>query len=175
VETIASVLAIALLAANPDAAVRSINFDDAVYTRQLVARTAQGNLAEYVKPDETVDNWSTLVAVRTVPQSNDPGAMAAELVKALKRSNPDARFQLLVKEDETEAIVDFITWPADGSYGEFNLFRYIKRPGRPGLISYQFACKVRDTSPDATEQFKQDRHRWIDEMTRADFPLDFED
>ena len=70
-ETIASVLAIALLAANPDAAVRSINFDDAVYTRQFVARTAQGNLAEYVKPDETVDNWSSRVGEELLDKSRE--------------------------------------------------------------------------------------------------------
>ena len=152
---------------------RTITFDDVTYSRQFVGNMNPGGLAEYVRPGETVDNWTTLVAVRNFPKLDDPSKAAAQLVKTLKASNPDARFQLLVKEDESEAMVDFITWPKDGSYSEFNVFRYLKRPGYAGLIAYQFACRFTDTGPDASERVKQDRQRWVEAMSRADFPIDF--
>lgn len=152
---------------------RTITFDDVTYSRQFVGNMNPGGLAEYVRPGESVDNWTTLVAVRNFPKLDDPSRAAAQLVKTLKASNPDARFQLLVKEDESEAMVDFITWPKDGAYAEFNVFRYLKRPGYAGLIAYQFAYRFTDTGPDASERVKQDRQRWVEEMSRADFPIDF--
>lgn len=162
-----------VVAAGAPEAARTVTFDNVTYTRQFVSGSPPAGLAEYVRADETVENWTTLVAVRCFPQLDDPGAAAAELAKTLKKSNPLARFQLLVKEDKSEAMIDFLTWPDDASYGEFNIFRYLKLPGHPGLISYQFAHRFTDTSPEVTEQFKQDRQRWVEEMTRADFPVDF--
>ena len=152
---------------------RSITFDEVTYTRQFIGNMNPGGLAEYVRPTETVDNWTTLVAVRNFPKLNDAAGAAAQLVRTLKASNPDARFQLLVKEDQSEAMVDFITWPKDGAYAEFNVFRYLKQPGYAGLIAYQFACRFTDTGPDATARIRQDRQRWVEAMSRADFPIDF--
>lgn len=152
---------------------RTTTFDGVTYTRQYVTDSSNGSLAEYCRAGETVENWTTLIAVRDFPGLSDPSTAAAELAKALQKSNPLARFQLLVKEDESEAMIDFITWPKDASYAEFNIFRYRKRPGEPGLISYQFAYRFTDTSPDSTERFKQDRTRWVEEMTQAEFPIDF--
>jgi hypothetical protein len=165
-------VALAAITAAP-APDRTITFDDVTYTRQFLGDMKPGGLAEYVRDGETVDNWTTLVAVRNFPKLDDPGRAAAELVKTLKASNPLARFQLLVKEDESEAMVDFITWPQDGSYAEFNVFRYLKRPGYAGLIAYQFAYRFTNSGPDASARMRQDRQRWVEAMSRADFPIDF--
>ncbi len=162
-----------VVAAGAGEAARTVTFDKVTYARQFVSGSPTASLAEYIRANETVENWTTLVAVRSFPQLDDPGAAAAELAKTLKKSNPLARFQLLVKEDKSEAMIDFLTWPEDASYSEFNIFRYLRLPGHPGLISYQFAYRFTDTSPEATEQFKQDRRRWVEEMPRADFPVDF--
>jgi len=151
----------------------SLTFDQVTYTRQFVSNTLDISIAEYVAPGETLDNWTTLVAVRSFPKLDNPSAAVAQFAKVVKQANPLARFQILVKEDQSEAMIDFLTWPADASYAEFNVFRYIKRPGHPGLIAYQFAYRFSDTSDEAAEQFKKDRQRWVDEMTRAEFPVDF--
>jgi hypothetical protein len=150
-----------------------VTFDQVTYTRQFVSTTPDLRLAEYVAPGETVENWTTLVAVRNFPALDSPGTAVAEFAKTLRQSNPAARFEILVKPDESEATIDFLTWPEDASYAEFNIFRYVKRAGYPGLIAYQFAYRFTDTSDEAAEQFKKDRQRWVDEMSRADFPLDF--
>ena len=168
----AAAIALAIFSADPIAD-RTLSFDEVTYTRQFVGNMKPGGLAEYIRPDQTVDNWTTLVAVRNFPKLDDPSAAAAQLVKTLKESNPEARFQLLVKQDESEAMVDFITWPKDGSYAEFNVFRYLKRPGYAGLIAYQFAYRFTETGPEAAERLKQDRQHWVDAMSRADFPIDF--
>ena len=56
---------------------------------------------------------------------------------------------------------------------EFNIHRYMKVERYPGLISYQFAYRLRDMSPEPVEKFKKDRHRWIAEMFKAKLPIDF--
>ena len=160
------------LAAAPQGA-PTLTFDQIVYTRQFVSTTPDIRLAEYVAPGETVENWTTLVAVRNFRKLDNPAAAVAEFSKTLKQSNPLARFEISVKPNGSEAIIDFLTWPEDASYAEFNVFRYIKRTAQSGLIAYQFAYRFTDTSDEGAEKFKKDRQRWVDEMTRADFPLDF--
>ncbi len=151
----------------------TVTFDRVTYTRQFVSTTTDLRLAEYVAPGETVESWTTLVAVRNFPKLDNPGTAVAEFAKTLKQSNPMARFEISAKTDGSEAMIDCLTWPEDASYAEFNVFRYVKRAGYPGLIAYQFAYRFTDTSDEAAEQFKKDRQRWVDEMSRADFPLDF--
>lgn len=152
-------------------AVFSAEFDGETYPSQFASEAPGMKLVEFVRESETIDNWTKLLAVRRLPRLEDPTAAAAELVKRLNESNPLARHRLLTKEGGQEALIDFLTWPEDGSYMEFNVFRYVKAAGASGLISYQFAYRFSDTSPEAMESFKEQRHHWIELMTQATFPL----
>ncbi len=169
-------LAVALfLAAEPAEATRTLKFDDVTYTRAFVSQNDTDHLAEYVPPGETVDDWTKLVAVRVFGQLDDPAQVIDAFAKTLMKTNPLARYKILVKDDKSEAMIDFLTWPEDGSYMEFNVFRYLKRPGQDGLVCYQFAHRFSDTSPESLEKFKQNRQRWVDEMAKAELPIDFEE
>jgi hypothetical protein len=53
------------------------------------------------------------------------------------------------------------------------LFRYLKAPGQQGLIAFLFAYCFREVAPESTKKFEADRDRWINEMTRVDWPIDF--
>lgn len=152
---------------------QSIEFDGDRYVEQFESATPDFRLMEFVRGDETVDNWTKLLAVRNFMKLEDPGQSAAAVGKTLQQMQPEAKYRLLEKEDGSEAIIDFITWPADGSYLEFNIHRYLKKPGYPGLISYQFAYKFTDTSPESQEKFQKLRAKWVDEMAKANWDVEF--
>lgn len=151
-------------------AIVSVQFDGESYPSQFASAVPGMKLVEYVRADETVDNWTKLLAVREWPEHREPAAAAAELARRLNEANPLARHRLLTKEDGQEALIDFLTWPEDGGYMEFNIFRYVKQPGSAGLVSYQFAYRFSDTSPESMDAFQQQRHHWIELMTQATFP-----
>lgn len=160
-------------AADAAAEGQSIEFDGDTYVEQFESATPDFRLMEFVRADETVDNWTKLLAVRNFMKLEDPGQSAAAVGKTLQQVQPGAKYRLLEKEDGSEAIIDFITWPADGSYLEFNIHRYLKKPGYPGLISYQFAYKFTDTSPESQEKFQKLRAKWVDEMSKANWNVEF--
>lgn len=153
---------------------QSIEFDGDSYVEQFESATPEIRLMEFVRPNETVDNWTKLLAVRNFTQLDDPGQSAAAVGKTLQQLQPEAKYRLLEKEDGSEAIIDFITWPADASYLEFNIHRYLKKPGLPGLVSYQFAYKFTDTSPESQQKFQELRAKWVDEMSKADWNVEFD-
>ena len=153
---------------------QSIEFDGDTYVEQFEIATPEIRLMEFVRPNETVENWTKLLAVRNFTQLDDPGQSAAAVGKTLQQMQPEAKYRLLEKEDGSEAIIDFITWPADASYLEFNIHRYLKKPGLPGLVSYQFAYKFTDTSPESQRKFQELRAKWVDEMSEADWNVEFE-
>ncbi len=153
---------------------QSIEFDGDSYVEQFANATPEIRLMEFVRPNETVDHWTKLLAVRNFTQLDDPGQSAAAVGKTLQQMQPEAKYRLLEKEDGSEAIIDFITWPADASYLEFNIHRYLKKPGLPGLVSYQFAYKFTDTSPESQQKFQELRAKWVDEMSRADWNVEFD-
>jgi len=151
-----------------------IQFDGETYAKQFTNNTPEIRLAEYVRDNETVDNWTRLVAVRNYTKLSDPETAAGNLAKALLQQNPQAKFQILTADDGSGAQIDFLTWTKDADYMEFNIHRYLKVEGYPGLISYQFAYRVTDLSPEAMETFKRNRERWIGKMVKAEFEIDFD-
>jgi len=151
-----------------------LQFDGETYAKQFIHNSPELRLAEYVRGNETVDNWTKLVAVRNYTKLSDPETAANDLAKALLKQNPQAKFQILTANDGSGAQIDFLTWTDDAGYLEFNIHRYLKVEGYPGLISYQFAYRLTDTSPPAMETFKRNRERWIGKMVKAEFEIDFD-
>ena len=154
---------------------RELEFAKETYIGRFVAVNEHEKLAEFTRAGDPLEDWQKLVAVRHYPLANGtPAQAAAAVVRALQATNPLAKFQLLVKEDGSEALVDFITWPKDGTYAEFNAFRYIKKPNQAGLVSYQFAYRFTDTSPTGTEQFKRARQLWLEKLRNVEWQVSFE-
>ena len=74
------------------------------------------------------------------PNHDDPKTLAANLVRMLKQQNPDAPSRMIQNPETGDVIVDFVTWPADSAFAEFNVFRYSKKRGG-GLVAYQYAVR----------------------------------
>src|SRR5688572_18761798 len=55
----------------------SIRFDGETYEKQFTSSKSDIRLAEYVRRNETVKNWTKLVAVRNFPKLTDPKVAAA--------------------------------------------------------------------------------------------------
>jgi len=155
-------------------AASKIVFDGRVYTRQAVDRTDIMTQAEYTQGRETLENWTKLIAVRHFPNVADPKEMAAKLVDVLYAQNPEAKHEMVILEDGNDVLMDFITWPSNKTYLEFNVHRYRKVEGYKGLISYQFAYRFTHTTPKFLKQFIQNKESWKKLMMDVAFPIDFE-
>jgi hypothetical protein len=155
-----------LVGASPAA----IDFDGERYLPAFSSNQPQFRLVEYVRSGETVENWTRLFAVRHFPGQRNP----RELERTVKQHNPLAGTQVLVKEDGSEAMIDFLTWEAGAEQMELNLFRYLKKPGYPGLISYQFAFRFRGTPDMTAEKIRGLKANWLEQMRQLDPPVAFE-
>src|SRR5262245_49185736 len=70
-------------------------------------------LNEYIRPNETLENWTRIIAVRLFPQRRDYRQMAGKLVETLQQQNPLARFAIFESPDRMRTMVDFVTWDVD--------------------------------------------------------------
>jgi hypothetical protein len=95
---------------------------------------------EYIPPREKLASWTKLASIREYPKLDDPRAVAANPVRALKQQNPAAQSATIENPTTGEVIVDFVTWPADRTFVEFNIFKYTRRPGG-GLVAQQYAVR----------------------------------
>lgn len=149
-----------VLGASPAA----IDFDGERYEPSFTSNQPHVRLVEYVRAGETVENWTKLFAVRNFPQQTDPRLAVHMFQRVVKEHNPLAGVQVLVKEDGSEAMIDFLTWESGGGPMELNIHRYVKKPGYPGLISYQFAYRFRHTPDMTAEKIRGIKEKWCEEM-----------
>jgi hypothetical protein len=78
--------------------------------------------------------------VRENSNADDPLKFAEGLSRVTKQHNPVAQTAIIHNAEANVAIIDFITWPPDVSFVEFNVFR-IEKSGAGGLIAYQYAVR----------------------------------
>jgi hypothetical protein len=158
------------LAAPP---VSGVEFDGERYVARFHSNQPEIRLIEFVRESETIDNWTKLFAIRNFPHHNSPEAAVRAFQTTVKEHNPLAGVQTLVKEDGTEAMIDFITWQEGDSMMELNVHRYLRKPGHPGLISYQFAYRFQDGPEMTAEKLRALRERWTELMRRIEPAINF--
>jgi hypothetical protein len=125
-------------------------------------------LAEFTLPGETVDGWSKLFAYYSYPEMGDDPTAAVEAVgKAVKETNKDANFAIVVNEKTGEAIIDFLTWTPGSDVMEFNVFKYARAADGRGLVAMQYAQHVKadDTS---VEDMRELRATSVADMAATD-------
>lgn len=160
---------LALVAASP----APVEFDGETYVAAFSNSEPALSLVEYVREGETVENWTKLFAIRKFSLGHSPQEAVAQFQQVVKQHNPQAGVQVLVKDDGSEAMIDFLTWPKTAEYMELNIHRYLKKPGVPGLVSYQFAYRFK-TGPDTTAQeIRATKDRWCQLMREIDPPFSF--
>lgn len=150
----------------------SITLDGEPFTKKFVGSPPNGDkLLEFVRENETFDKWTKLVGYRyqQLPViGNDPKNAAAGMAQIVKATNPKAQSRVIVNEKTDEAILDFLTWPADQQIIEFNVFRYAKSNDGKAVVSLQLAYRFTDSSPEGIEKFKTVRDAWLKQALAFD-------
>lgn len=141
-----------------------------VFDGQLLVLAWQGGSAgetvrEYVPPGETLGSWTKLASIREYPKLDEPRAVAANLVRALKQQNPAAQSAMIENPATGEVIVDFVTWPADRAFVEFNIFKYARRPGG-GLVAHQYALREYQDTTGFLRSLRPVRERLVGLMAK---------
>jgi hypothetical protein len=151
----------------------AVEFDGEQYLPSFSSNRPDFRLVEYVRAGETVENWTKLFAVRNFPRQRDPREAVKVFERVVKQHNPLAGVQTLVMQDGSEAMIDFLTWESGASQMELNIHRYLKKPGYPGLISYQFAYRFRATTEMTAEKIRGLKEHWSELMRQLDPPVQF--
>lgn len=142
---------------------RYVEFDGTRYYLGDEQANERESLKEYVPTGQLVTDWNELVSVRTIKGLTDAKAYAANLQRIVLSSSPLA--QCVVAQKKKVIIVDFLTWPQDMSYGEFNLMKVVS--SKAGLTVFQYARKWR--GDDWGDKLKAERMRLYDILYGASF------
>lgn len=112
------------------------------FSTKLVGHPADGEkLIEFIRPTETPKNWTRLIAYRfqqIAVLENDPEKYAQAMAQLVKRGNPQANFHIEKNEKGDQAIIDYLTWPPDEKFMEFNVVRFWKAENGKGVASLQY-------------------------------------
>jgi hypothetical protein len=157
------------------AAQGGITFDGERYEQRFENRKDAVQVVEYLRSRETLKDWTKLIAIRHFPHLDDPKVAAGNLARVVQQHNPQARSQVIAKDDGSEAVVDFLTWTPGDDRLELNVHRYRRIAGTPGLVAYQFAWRFRSAElpGDASATVRANRQRWLDLMLKAQWPNPF--
>lgn len=124
-------------------------------------------IVEYLPEGETLDNWVSMFAVRREAVDALPVEKAKGVAIHLKKINPQFRSQVVVNKTTGVAGIDFLVWPENDAYGEFNSWKYMQ--GEPGwLYSFQFGRRgYTDTkSWDELVAFMKRKNEAVNEMMK---------
>ncbi|TAK91330.1 MAG: hypothetical protein EPO06_05060 [Burkholderiaceae bacterium] len=155
-----------------------IVLDGEQYTKRFVGHPPNGDqLIELIREYEAFEHWTRLVAFRyqQMPAlGNDPKNVVQAVNKTLLVTNPKARSKILLNEKTGEAIIDFLTWPPDESFMEFNVFRYVKSRDGKAVVSLQLAYRFSDRSPESLERFSKLHAAWVNYAALFDMKRAYE-
>jgi len=118
---------------------------------------------EYVPKGQTLENWKTLIAVRVWPKIDDVKEVTGEYIRQLAPVMlRDAKvFEPEGSKPGTDVVFELYLAPADKSYLEYNLIRFVKESGTPGVKSYQFAERRAYDLDAAVKVYEQRRETWL--------------
>lgn len=128
------------------AAAPSIQFGGVTYDLAFSDLSTDGAAIvtnEYVPRGETIDSWTTLLAVRYWPKARNIRGMAADWLKMIDPlvfKNELAIKPSTAKSDQDRILEAWLAAP-DRSYMEINLHRFVIEEGAKGVKGYQFAQK----------------------------------
>lgn len=144
----------------------SVVFDG---TTLLLASTNENpgeRVREFLPEGQKFSSWTKLASLREYPKLNDPRAVAENLVRALRQQNPGAQSAIIQNPKTGEVIVDFVTWPADNAFVEFNIFKYSRKEGG-GLVAQQYALREYQDTAAFLKGLKPVRTRLVELMAKG--------
>lgn len=118
---------------------------------------------EYVPRGQTLENWSTLIGVRVWPQAKEVAEIAGPYVRSLEplMVRDSRALEPAGSEPGTDVVFELYLAPADKAYLEYNLIRFVREPGTPGVKSYQFAARSEYKLDAAVTEYDQRRAAWL--------------
>ena len=144
----------------------SISFDGLTLVLAYEGSNPGSKIKEFIPDGETLEHWTHLAGIFEYPDLHDPLALVQEVDKLLKEKNPLARSAILENEKTGDVIIDFITWPEDGSFVEFNVFKYFKN-GNKGVTAWQYAVREYKDQIPFLEELRPLRERLVAEMAET--------
>ena len=152
--------------------VESLHFDGQVLVLAFEGNDSGATIREFIPAGETLDSWTRLAAIREFDNLDDPAAYGVATVEELKKKYPLSPSSLIENPRTGGVIVDFVVWPEDASFAEFNVFLYEKRPGG-GLISQQYALRAygADAEP-FLKNLRPVRERLVERLAKDGLQVD---
>jgi hypothetical protein len=124
-----SLIAIASFAAEPSVAkLPTLTFDGQTLNLAWEGGVPDAPIREYLPAGETLDTWHHLASIREYADLDNPAALAGKKLDFARQSYPNSPTNISTDSQTGEATIDFVAWPADQSFIEFNVFKYAKRP-----------------------------------------------
>ena len=142
-----------------------VTFDGTTFVQASSTENSTVRLKEFLPDGQNLDTWTKLAALHEYPNVSDPRAMAENVVRALKQQNPAAQSAMIQNPKTGEVILDFVTWPANTAFVEFNIFRYSRKPGG-GLIAQQYALREYKDQSEFLRNLKMLRPRLVELMAK---------
>lgn len=126
-----------------NAGVTSVSFNGIKYVLAAVSvdKGVSGTITnEYVPNGETIDSWTTLLAVRYWPKINKVGDATGPWVKMI---HPllCRNLGVFARNDNDVLLEAWLAAP-NRSYIEIDLHRFVAEPGTGGVKAYQYALKI---------------------------------
>ena len=146
--------------------------DGKVFDKLFSFRDVNGNrVVEIVSGDETRNDWTKLVTVRSqsLPLlDNDPVNAAQKMLKLAKIIDKNAIGAVIENEDKTDTVVDFFVVLYKKEYMEYTVIRYIQNRYKNGLISLQFSKRMKLTEFNTKADLHDLRKSWMHQITSID-------
>jgi len=140
-----------------------ITFDGQKLKLAFDAKSEGDTIKEYIPDGQTLQKWTKLASTREYPKLNDAHELAAAVVREVEEKNPKADAHLKQNEDTGETVIDFVVWPEDKSFVEFNVFKFHKNEDG-GVASEQYAVREYKEPEKFVEELAPLRERLVEQM-----------
>ena len=149
-----------------------VTFDGEVYEQayQKGDGINTNRITEYLRKGENLDTYVKLVAIMEFPETTDVKELAEYLIKVHKQKYPSLARNIIVKNDESEAQVDYMA--AKGDITEFDIFRVLKKDDHVILYQYVYRNYSPLNTSDNTKwrnNLTQNKSKWIELMMQVNY------
>jgi hypothetical protein len=143
----------------------SVKFDG--NTLLLAWQNSEQNptIREFIPQGQDLETWTVLSSIRDYPNLDDPFLICGAMAKRATELNADAQGRVTENNETGEAVVDFLAWPEDKSFVEFNVFRY-RKAEQGGLVAEQYAVREYKDPETFVKNLKPIRERLVKEMLK---------
>ncbi len=148
-----------------NAGTKQIQFDGAKLLLAWETDNDGNTIKEFIPSGETLENWTKLAAVREYPTLNDARGFAEMMVQRLAADSPDAASKISDGAKPGEVVLDFVMWPKDKSFAEFNVWKFRDGPNG-GLVADQFAVREYKDPEGFLKNLKPVRERLVSAMAK---------